>query len=39
VEYNKIVFLDTDIVLDIVNPNRINNEKAIQLWLRDIANE
>ena len=30
-ECNKIVFLDTNIVLDIVDSNRINNKKAIQL--------
>ncbi len=31
-ECKKIVFLDTNIVLDIVNPQRINNKKAVQLW-------
>jgi len=32
VDCNKIVFLDTNIVLDIVNPKRINNKKAVELW-------
>jgi len=32
VDYNKIIFLDTNIILDIVNPQRINNKQAIQLW-------
>ena len=29
---NKRIFLDTNIVLDIVNPQRINNKKAVELW-------
>ena len=29
---NKTVFLDTNIVLDIVNPKRINNKQAVELW-------
>jgi len=32
VDYDKIIFLDTNIVLDIVNPQRINNKQAMQLW-------
>jgi len=32
VDCNKIIFLDTNIVLDIVNPQRINNKEAIRLW-------
>ena len=31
-DYNKTVFLDTNIILDIVDSNRINNKKAVQLW-------
>ena len=30
--YNKIIFLDTNVVLDIVNPQRVNNKQAIELW-------
>ena len=30
--YNKSVFLDTNIVLDIVNPRREGNKQAIALW-------
>ena len=29
---NKRIFLDTNIVLDIVDPQRINNKKAVELW-------
>jgi len=32
VDYDKIIFLDTNIVLDIVNPQRVNNKQAMQLW-------
>lgn len=30
--YDKTVFLDTNIVLDIVNPQREGNKQAIELW-------
>ena len=30
--YDKIIFLDTNIVLDIVNSERVNNKQAIELW-------
>ncbi len=30
--YDKIIFLDINIVLDIVNLQRVNNKQAVQLW-------
>ncbi len=37
--YSKIIFLDINIVLDMLNPQRVNNKQAIKLWNMLIVNK